>query len=89
MTKSSVSEIDVQKIVKLYIDRFKGEPDATRLIVNMLADNTTDLNILLHHIVKHEFDSMKMNSDKASVLEKLSATYGLSIKKVREIVDEE
>ena len=88
MKTLSGNKIDLEKVVELYLRRFKGQPDATRLIVNMLADKVTDLNVLLSHIIRHEFATLtvKPKASKDSAIQQLSETYGLSKREIQEIV---
>jgi len=66
-----------------------GAADATRLLLNMLADNVTDINVLRNYIIRHEFEDFttKLKADKSLIIQKLSETYGLSRKQILEIVE--
>ncbi|HXH18721.1 MAG TPA: hypothetical protein VNJ07_06520 [Chitinophagales bacterium] len=80
---------DVEKIVELYLSRFKGQPDATRLLLNMLADKVTDINVLRNHVIKDEFkrNTSKPKADKTVIIQRLSEAYGLTRKQIIEIVE--
>ncbi|GIV32945.1 MAG: hypothetical protein KatS3mg031_0480 [Chitinophagales bacterium] len=84
MPKISSKEAETRKIVDLYINRFKGEPDATRLIVNMLADNVTDVESLLKYIIRHELKG-KTGSERSALMEQLAKVYGVSLTKIKEL----
>ena len=82
-------KIDLERLVEKYISRMEGEPDAMRLLLNMLVDNVTDINALRNYIIKHEFQnfSQKPKADKSEILQKLSEEYGLSKRQILEIVE--
>lgn len=88
MAKSTGKKVDIAKIAEQYLSRMKGEPDAMRLLMNLLADNLTDLNKLKEQIIKQEFSSSiaKPRADKISIIQHLSESYGLSKGTVEEII---
>ena len=88
MTRSPGKNVDLERLVQQYLSRFKGQPDATRLLLNMLADNVTDVPTLRNHIIRHEFrvNTSKRKTDKSSVVQELSEVYGLSRQQIKEIV---
>ena len=83
-------KIDIEKLVEKYLSRMNGNPDATRLLLNMLADNVTDITKIRNYIIQHEFkfSEEKPKFNKESMIEKLSETYGLSKRQITEIVGE-
>ncbi|MDZ4846268.1 MAG: hypothetical protein SH857_12045 [Chitinophagales bacterium] len=88
MAKPAVKKIDIEKIADLYLTRFKGQPDAMRLVMNMLADNLTNIDKLKEQIIKHEFSTFiaKPKANKTSIIQQLAETYGMSKSKVVEII---
>jgi hypothetical protein len=81
-------KLDMEKLVEKYLSRLNGNPDSTRLLLNMLADNITDITTIRNYIIRHEFKASEENSEseKGSVIDKLAETYGLSKKEILEIV---
>lgn len=91
MTKPAGKKVDIEKIADLYLARFKGQPDALRLLMNMLADNLTNIDSLKEQIIKHEFNSSlsEAKADKAVIIRELSERYGISKTKIQDIVKED
>ena len=89
MSKPLGKKVNPEKIAAQYLSCFKGQPDATRLLLNMLADNVTDINILRNYIIRDEFkaNASKVKADKSVVIQQLSETYGLSRSQIMEIVE--
>lgn len=81
-------KLDMEKLVEKYLSRLNGNPDPTRLLLNLLADNVTDITTIRNYIIRHEFKNSegKTKSDKNSIVEKLSETYGLSKKEILQII---
>ena len=88
MTTGTSKKIDLENLVTSYLNRLNGETDATRLLLNMLADKVTDITVLRNYIMRHEFRDFttKLKADKSLIIQKLSETYGLSRREVLEIV---
>ena len=82
--------IDIEKLVEKYLSRMNNNPDAIRLLLNMLADNVTDITTIRNYIIKYEFkfSEEKPKFNKESMVEKLSETYGLSKRQILEIIQE-
>jgi hypothetical protein len=88
MTSGLSKKVDLEKLAEKYLSRLNGKPDATRLLLNMLADDVTDITTLRNYVIRHEYNALsaKPNSDKAAVIERLSETYGLGSKEIQKIL---
>lgn len=89
MTKPAGKKVDIEKIAEQYLSRMKGQPDALRLLMNLLADNLTNLDVLKEQIIRHEFKESiaKPEADRISIIQQLSETYGVSKSKVQDIIE--
>lgn len=89
MTTGTSKKADLEKLVTAYLSRLNGQADATRLLLNMLADKVTDITTLRNYIMRHEYRDFttKLKADKSLIIQKLSETYGLSRKEVLVIVE--
>jgi len=88
MTSGLSKKVDLEKLAEKYLSRLNGKPDATRLLLNMLADEVTDITTLRNYVIRHEYNASvaKPRFDKAAVIHKLSETYGMTSREVQEIV---
>lgn len=88
MAKPAGKKVDIEKIAEKYLSRMKGQPDSLRLLMNLLADNLTNLDALKEQIIKHEFAlyAAKSKEDRAALVQRLAETYGMSKSRVLEIV---
>ena len=79
---------DLERLAEKYLSRFSGMPDATRLLLNMLADDVTDVTTLRNYVIRHEFKASekKQKFDRAKTILRLSETYGLSKGQILQII---
>jgi len=91
MAKPLGKKVDIEKIAELYISRLKGEPDAMRLLMNMLADNLTHVDKLKELIIRHEYSISisKPRANETVIIRELSEVYGMSKSKIQEILKQE
>lgn len=90
MAKPAGKKVDIEKIATQYLSRFRGQPDALRILMNLLADNLAHLDQLKEYIIKHEFNTSitQPKANKTVIIQQLSDTYGVSKTRVKEIVEE-
>ncbi len=88
MTSGLSKKVDLEKLAEKYLSRLNGKPDATRLLLNMLADDVTDITTLRNYVIRHEYNTSVATPkfDKAAIIQKLSEIYGLTGSEVRQIV---
>ena len=89
MSKLTDNNGEAGKVVEQYLSRFKGTPDATRLLLNMLSENITDIDHLVEYIIRHECSTLagKADDEKDKIISDLSAVYGISKKRIYSILD--
>lgn len=71
-----------------YLQKFKGEVDAPRLIVNLISDDITDLERIRNYIIIEDYYSLLRENNGISYLTliQLSDKYELTERQIQNIV---
>ncbi|HXH18720.1 MAG TPA: hypothetical protein VNJ07_06515 [Chitinophagales bacterium] len=78
----------INRFVNSYIEKFKGNVDATRLVMNLIADDLTDLERLRNYLIIEEYYELLRENNGISYLTliQLSDKFELTERQIQNIV---
>lgn len=78
----------INRFADCYIEKFKGNVDAARLVLNLIADNLTDLERLRNYLIIEDYYELLRENNGISYLTliQLSDKYNLTERQIQNVV---